>query len=163
MKYYITLLFSIFLLCPGQSQDGIDETLKRYNKLSVPYISVENLNQTEGLIVLDSREKQEYDVSHLQGAVWVGYEGFDIKKFMAKYPNKEQFIVVYCSVGVRSEDVGEKLLNKGYSNVKNLYGGIFQWTNSGLSVYDSLENKTLKVHAYGKEWSSLLTKAIKVY
>jgi rhodanese-related sulfurtransferase len=163
MKYCIPLLISILMLNVGWSQNGIDKTLKRYNSLSVPYISVEELDQLKEELLLDTREKEEYDVSHLKDAIWVGYKDFKINEFMAEHPDKEQFIVVYCSVGVRSENIGEKLLKKGYNNVKNLYGGIFQWTNLGFPVYDTLGNKTLRVHAYGKEWSSLLTKAVKVY
>ena len=46
-------------------------------------------------------------------------------------------VLVYCSVGARSQDIGKKLVQKGFS-VVNLYGGIFQWVNDELPVYDSL-------------------------
>ena len=58
---------------------------------------------------------------------------------------------MYCSVGYRSERIGEKLIKEGYSNVFNLYGGIFDWVNNDNPVYDFNE-KVYKVHAYNKDW-----------
>ena len=78
-------------------------------------------------------------------------------------PVQEKRIVVYCAVGVRSEDIGEILLASGYSEVKNLYGGIFEWKNQGRIVIDSLKKETENVHAYSKYWGRLLTRANKVY
>jgi len=71
--------------------------------------------------------------------------------------------VVYCSIGVRSEDIGEKLMDAGYNNVTNLYGGIFEWKNKGNQVYDTLGNETERVHAFNKHWGKLLSKGEKVY
>ena len=70
--------------------------------------------------------------------------------------------MVYCSVGIRSEIIGKKLLAEGYTAVYNLYGGIFEWTNKGGKVY-SANNTTSKVHAYSKQWGSYLLKGTKVY
>jgi len=33
---------------------------------------------------------------------------------------------VYCSLGIRSEVIAKKLKKAGYTNVFNLYGGIFE-------------------------------------
>ena len=74
-----------------------------------------------------------------------------------------QVNVVYCSIGVRSEKIGEKLQAAGYTNVKNLYGGIFQWKGEGEKVVDSLGLSTERVHAFSKLWGKLLTNAKKVY
>jgi len=71
--------------------------------------------------------------------------------------------VVYCSVGVRSEIIAHRIIEKGYTNVYNLYGGIFEWKNNGFQVMDTLGNTTEKVHTYNKEWSKWLTKGEKVY
>ncbi|KPQ09558.1 MAG: Rhodanese-related sulfurtransferase, partial [Algoriphagus marincola HL-49] len=64
-------------------------------------------------------------------------------------------------VGARSQDIGKKLVQKGFS-VVNLYGGIFQWVNDELPVYDSL-GQTKKVHAYNRAWGVWLNKGEKVY
>ncbi|NJM80109.1 MAG: rhodanese-like domain-containing protein [Flavobacterium sp.] len=153
--------FFISLIC--LSQNTIPEVLKKYNKNDVPYISVEELKVTKNILLLDTREPYEYKVSHLDNAVCVGHTKFDSKAFLAQYPNKEAKIVVYCSIGVRSEQIGEKLIKLGYKNVQNLYGGIFEWKNKNNAVVDENSKETDKVHAYSKEWGIYLTNGIKIY
>jgi 3-mercaptopyruvate sulfurtransferase SseA len=72
-------------------------------------------------------------------------------------------IVVYCSLGVRSEDIAEQLKKEGYTNVYNLFGGIFEWKNSNHKVYDNKEEPTENVHAFSKKWSKWLLKGNKIY
>ena len=76
---------------------------------------------------------------------------------------KSDTIVVYCSIGYRSERIGEKLLAAGYKNVFNLYGGIFDWKNNDRVVVDSKNEPTEKVHSYNKTWGLFLDKGEKVY
>jgi rhodanese-related sulfurtransferase len=112
---------------------------------------------------LDARELKEYKVSHLKNAIHVGYDHFNLKETTAKLTNKKAAIIVYCSIGIRSEDIAEKLQNAGYKNVYNLFGGIFEWKNKQHIVVDSLNNPTEKVHTFNKEWSTWLKKGIKIY
>lgn len=160
-KWLGFLLIALMASCPGQQ--NMEEMLHLYNKESVPYVQVSELVKDDGSLLLDTRESDEFKVSHLKNAQWVGYDQFDIDKFSAQFPDKKMPYVVYCSIGVRSEDIGEQLMEAGYTNVKNLYGGIFEWKNKGYPVLDSLEEKTEKVHAYSKYWGKLLTNAEKVY
>ena len=95
--------------------------------------------------LLDNRETVEYDVSHLHGAQCVGYDSFNIQEVLNMVPNKQDTIVVYCSLGIRSEDIGEKLQEAGYTHVYNLYGGIFEWKNEEKEVYDSENEVTEEV------------------
>lgn len=110
-------------------------------------------------ILLDAREKDEFSVSHIPGSRWVGYSEFNAGKMDV---GKDAEIVVYCSVGYRSERVGEQLKDQGYRNIRNLHGGIFGWKNSGYDVVDSSGNQTNKVHAYDKSWSKWLQKGEKI-
>jgi len=71
--------------------------------------------------------------------------------------------VVYCSLGIRSETIAHKLIKKGYTNVYNLYGGIFEWKNNDFVVLDTEGSETEKVHAFNKNWGKWLTKGKKVY
>ncbi len=163
MYNFFKCLCFFFLLLSANAQSSIEQALDWYNSESVPYISVTELQNFQNQIILDAREWEEYEVSHLKNAVWVGYDDFKLADVENKYPNKNANIVVYCSIGVRSENIGEELLESGYSNTKNLYGGIFEWTNQGYPVYNTKGEKTKKVHAYGKLWGKYLTKAEKVY
>ena len=159
---YLILILSI-ICCAGCVNHNMDKALKTFNNNSVPYISVHNLSETRSAVVLDTRERREYEVSHIPGAAWVGHRSFTLDQLRKIVPNKDTSIVVYCSIGVRSEDIGEVLLENGYSDVRNLYGGIFQWKNQGFEVVDPEGNTTDNVHAYSKYWGKLLTEANKVY
>ena len=163
MHLFIKWSCFFFLLFSANAQSTIDQALDWYNSESVPYISVTELQNEKNQIILDTREWEEYEVSHLKNAVWVGYDDFKLADVITKYPDKNLNIVVYCSIGVRSENIGEELLESGYFNTKNLYGGIFEWSNQGYPVYTAKGEKTKKVHAFGKLWGKYLTKAEKVY
>ena len=54
-------------------------------------------------------------------------------------------------------------MQEGYTNVYNLYGGIFEWKNANFKVVDTLGNNTEKVHTFNKTWSKWLQKGKKVY
>jgi rhodanese-related sulfurtransferase len=107
-------------------------------------------------IILKTREKNEFLVSHISGAQCVGYESFNMKK--VKNIPKDAQIIIYCSLGVRSEKVGEKMIEEGYTNVYNLSGGIFEWVFRELPIVDDKGKRTLKVHTYNEEWSRWLLK-----
>lgn len=131
----------------------------------MPYMSVETLALPKTkAILLDAREEKEFNVSHLKDAVYVGYDHFKLKETVAKLPkDKDVKIVVYCSLGIRSETVAHKLIQEGYTNVYNLYGGIFEWKNNNFQVLDTLGNETEKVHTFSKNWSKWLKKGTKIY
>ena len=157
---YVLLLSSVL----GYSQKKLSELLKHKNTESIPYITVDSLaNNKEKFILLDSREKQEFETSHLKGAIFVGYDFFNMDSIEEQLQNRNAEIVVYCSLGIRSEDIAEKLKKAGYQNVKNLYGGIFEWKNNNLPVYNAAEKETDSVHTFSKAWSKWLIKGIKVY
>ncbi len=163
MKHLRKIVILITLLLLSCSETSIESALKKYNKGSVPYITVEELAEGEDYLILDSREKEEFNVSHIPGAHWVGYDSFSLGQVNQITTEKDVKIVVYCSVGVRSEDIGEQLVRNGYTEVKNLYGGIFQWKNNKQKVVDTTGQETQNVHVYSKYWSGLLTYANKVY
>ena len=161
-----TSILYIFALCSffGFSQESLDDLLKQYNKNTVPYISVQELAMPKtDAVILDAREQSEYNVSHLKDALFVGYDHFNLEQTIQKIKNKDQAIVVYCSLGIRSETIANRLKKAGYTNVKNLYGGIFEWRNNDFDIYDSQNKKTDNVHAFSKVWSKWLTKGTKVY
>lgn len=89
------------------------------------------------------------------------YNGFKIESLEA-IP-KDAPIVVYCSVGYRSERIGEKLLEAGYTNVHNLYGGIFNWFYEGGELVNMNNDSTERIHTYNKKWSQWCLKGEKVW
>ncbi len=169
------VFFFLLISISSFSQKNLKQLLKKYNTESVPYISVNDLSKLikrpfdsaqggKKLVLLDSRESKEFKVSHLKNATCVGYDNFNINKTIKQLPaDKNTKIVVYCSLGIRSEDIAEKLKKSGYTNVYNLYGGIFEWKNQNNSVVNSEGIQTNKVHTFNKEWGKWLLKGEKIY
>jgi rhodanese-related sulfurtransferase len=106
-------------------------------------------------LLLDIREGEEYEVSHLQNAVLAGTEEA-AAEILAGW-DKTQPVVVYCSVGYRSSKMAEKLKKRGFEHVFNLEGSIFQWANEGRPVY-SQDRRTDRVHPYDLKWGRLLNR-----
>lgn len=158
------MILSIFS-CNSKSQSVESPlyrvTLKTLLSHSVPESSVANVNLEQVPYILDTREKNEYDVSSIEGARFVGYNKFDIDQ-VSDIP-KDANILLYCSVGYRSEKIAEKMKEAGWENVSNLYGGIFEWKNQDKPVVDSTGLETSRVHAFDKTWGRFLKKGEKVY
>ena len=167
MKSLFTILMLFVLGSQSFAQDyaSFDEMKNEIISKTIPLISVQDLKKVENtkipLVILDAREKNEYHVSHIKKALHVGYENFNIKAL--KEVDKKNTIVIYCSVGYRSEKIAQKLKKSGFTKVLNLQGGIFEWVNESYPVYDNKGNETQKIHAYNESWGKWLTKGEKVY
>ncbi len=139
----------------AQNPKGFDVVCNQYIQFTVPIVTVEQLKdsveKSKSLVILDARETREYNVAHLPKAKHFGYNVLDWS--LVKSLDKDTPIYVYCSIGYRSEKVGEKLKEQGFNNVYNVYGGIFSWANSGYPLVDSSGNVTHAVHGYNQEWA----------
>lgn len=155
-----SLLVSIQIKAQVQSK-AYKTVLEGMYKKSVPLVTCDELKKQKNTILLDTRTKREFEVSHIKNARWVGYEEFKIGS--VKDIAKETPIVVYCSVGYRSERIGEQLQRAGYKNIKNLYGSLFEWSNQGNEMVDIQEKPTTKIHAYDHIWGIWVKKGEKVY
>ncbi len=135
---------------------------KSLQSSKVPKINVEDVAKNKAsYIFLDAREKEEYNVSHIKNAIYIGDEKFSSAS--VKDIPKNANIVVYCSVGIRSDRVAGELINAGYKNVHNLFGGIFEWINKGNPVFNPGGYQTPYIHAYSKFWGAFVKSGYKVY
>jgi rhodanese-related sulfurtransferase len=162
MKVYLYLLI-VFIGCNTFAQKTIPEVLEKFNKKTVPYILVSDLKNETEFVLLDAREIKEFNTSHIKNSIFIGFNKFNKKTVLTSVPNKNAKIIVYCSIGLRSEQIGEKLIKMGYNNVRNLYGGIFEWKNNNEQVVDNQNAETQNIHTFSKEWAIYLKKGIKVY
>ena len=156
----------LFLVSPfygnAQIQDraAFSAMLDGMLKHNVPELNVAQVSALDDFVFLDARSKEEYEVSHIPGAYWVGYEDFDLDRVPDL--DRHKVAVVYCSIGVRSEKIARKIYESGNQNVANLYGGIFQWVDEDQPVVDE-NGSTIRVHAYDRVWGVWLRKGEKVY
>lgn len=117
----------------AEDYDAYLESLYRY---TVPLVEPEQA-QTEmqsdpKILVLDVRSVPERSVSYIDNSVLVDYDTFTIDEFLSL--PRDTPIIAYCAVGFRAERVGEQLIEVGFTNVQNIYGGIIEWYNRGLPI-----------------------------
>lgn len=163
MKYllsFFTFFQMIFFACgqevpanrPLLQNNDFDKKVSSLLSFSVPLIGVEELNNIQSEVhIFDAREEEEYKVSHIPGATFLGYNDFDPQVLQSV--SKNDTVVVYCSVGYRSEKIGEKLKKLGYTQVYNLYGSLFEWANHNYPLVDKNGKPTKKIHTYNRNWS----------
>ena len=94
----------------------------------VDTISVEELRNEEKPYILDVRTIEEYNLSHIDGAIKIPLD--ELRKDLENL-DKSKEIVVHCHSGLRSYLACRILKQNGY-NVKNLIGGYI--------MYDIMKN-----------------------
>lgn len=72
------------------------------------------------VIIIDLRDKEEYDAGHIPTAVNIPYEELEEKK---QYLHKDNLLIFYCDRGNISLLAARDLIKDGYS-IKSLFGGI---------------------------------------
>ncbi len=116
---------------------------------------------SDSVLLLDTRTWAEYTVSHLPGAIWVGYADFTPQR-MSTFPT-DTTVVVYCSVGYRSERIGQQLQHLGFQHVYNLQGSLFAWANLGYPLVDRWGLPTDTIHGFNNRWARWLRPSEVVY
>ncbi len=84
------------------------------------------LDNGDHLVLLDVRERHEWDISNLQGLGAVLIPKGEILSRMGELDTASE-MVVYCRSGARSADVIRQLQQHGFSKLTNLDGGINRW------------------------------------
>ena len=78
-------------------------------------------------VLLDVREQHEYDFAHIEGATLL-----PLSTLMERHSELESYrdhlIVAHCHHGMRSAQAIGFLQTQGYTNMKNLAGGIDAWS-----------------------------------
>lgn len=124
---------------------------------NIAHLTAEEFQSLEpdNIVLFDVRETDEYEVSHIYGAVQV-QPNIDIDDFGEDYGEllKGKTVVFYCSVGRRSSDLLGRLApllkSSGVHASANLKGGIFNWVNQSKKLNGS------KVHPYNAYWGRLV-------
>jgi rhodanese-related sulfurtransferase len=85
------------------------------------------LDAGSGPVLVDVRQDWETKLCRLPNAVHIPIEEIELRVEELD-PNDE--IVVYCHQGVRSAAVAEFLRGLGFTNVRNLMGGLDYWARA---------------------------------
>ena len=95
------------------------------------------MNSGEEHLILDTREQDEFDESHIPNAILIPYTEIE-NKAEEMLPDKDKLILVYCRSGRRSKIAAESLAKLGYTNVKE-FGGIIDWPYEVEKCYETEE------------------------
>ena len=125
MKLLLTF-FAVLLLLTGCGA----EDAPTYRQVSSDEAAAMMASESDYLI-LDVRTREEYEQSHIPGAVCVPNESIGSGELSA-LPRKDQLILVYCRSGNRSKQAAQKLADAGYTNIVE-FGGILSWTGETVS------------------------------
>jgi rhodanese-related sulfurtransferase len=96
----------------------------------------------DGALVVDVREKPEYEEGHLPGAIHVSRGSLEVKAD-AEHPAREPAledrsrpVVTYCTggIGARSALAAQTLKRMGFERVACLEGGLEAWKEAGNPV-----------------------------
>jgi molybdopterin/thiamine biosynthesis adenylyltransferase/rhodanese-related sulfurtransferase/molybdopterin converting factor small subunit len=96
----------------------------------IPQLSVEDLKARkdagEDVFVIDVREPHEYQIVNM-GAKLIPLGEVALRSVELGDKNRE--IVIHCKSGARSQKAALALKDQGFTNVKNLSGGILAWAD----------------------------------
>jgi len=91
---------------------------------------------TEGWVVLDVREVEEYDQGVIPESILIP-QGKIEESIEERIPNHDQPIIAMCAGGVRSAFAAVTLNELGYTNVVSMDGGFNLWKQQGRSWVSS--------------------------
>lgn len=116
-------------------------------------ISAREAAALSNAVFLDAREAEEYLTSHLPDAIFLGYNRPDYSLLAST--DRDRPLVVYCTVGYRSERIASQLRQRGFTNVYNLYGSLYAWKLAGLPLVDA-QGPTENLHTYNRKWGTYI-------
>ncbi|MEP7211021.1 MAG: MBL fold metallo-hydrolase [Alphaproteobacteria bacterium] len=104
----------------------------------VPFISMTELSRRlearqNDLIVLDVREKDQFDAGHLSGAKWLPRGQLELRVNEA-FPDPTIRIVAVCEFGKISTLAAATLRSLGYMHAGALDGGMKAWRDAGMAL-----------------------------
>ena len=141
-----------------------DQTLAEIRETfpDVPHLTTgqlaNKLDRGEPVLLLDARAAEEFQVSHIDGAVRAPTVRTALNAIQAD--NRQPTVVVYCSVGYRSSRLVSRLRARGVESVFNLEGSLFQWANEGRPLARG-DQRATRVHPYDDEWGELLSEPLR--
>lgn len=115
---------------------------------NIEAIDVEELYViTKDIILVDVREPEEFGSGYINAHTVLtiprGKLEFMAIDKLAKQFGQDAQIVTYCLKGPRGALAAYQLQKLGFTNVKNLKGGILEWLAKGNSIHSYLGELTL--------------------
>lgn len=107
----------------------LDALVKEEVSFDIPIITGYQLKELqdkgEALIVLDARDKKDFDKKHIKNAKWIGEEDFSIERVWMIDQAKK--VVIYGEMGGKTEEIAKQLEKVGFKKIYNLHGDLQEW------------------------------------
>jgi molybdopterin/thiamine biosynthesis adenylyltransferase/rhodanese-related sulfurtransferase len=96
--------------------------------------AVSEVAGSDGIVIVDVRESDEWDAGHLPGAKHVP-RGHLESRIEGAAPDRSQRVLLYCASGNRSALAAKTLRDElGYEHVESMTGGYTLWKDRGYAV-----------------------------
>ncbi|MDX6700063.1 MAG: sulfur-carrier protein adenylyltransferase/sulfurtransferase [Baekduia sp.] len=96
--------------------------------------AVSEVAGSDGVVIVDVRESDEWDAGHLPGAKHVP-RGHLESRIEGAAPDRSQRVLLYCASGNRSALAAKTLRDElGYEHVESMTGGYTLWKDRGYAV-----------------------------
>ncbi|MBK6921138.1 MAG: molybdopterin-synthase adenylyltransferase MoeB [Deltaproteobacteria bacterium] len=111
-------------------QDHLARVKARIREISVDETKARVLDAANGPVLIDVRERDEYEQGFIPRAHWVsrGYLELKVEDIV---PERDREIILYCAGGTRSALAAAALHELGYERVSSMAGGFRAWKNAG--------------------------------
>jgi rhodanese-related sulfurtransferase len=110
--------------------DLVADAKKKIAEIS-PTDAAAKAKSTDDAVIVDVREKDEFDESHIPDALNMS-RGMVELEVEDKFPDRNMTIICHCGGGGRSALAAESLQKMGYKNVRSMAGGFRAWKAAGL-------------------------------
>ncbi len=115
---------------PKGFQDLVADAKKNITEI-LPTDAAAKAKSSTDAVIVDVREKDEFDESHIPDAVHMS-RGMVELEVEDKFPDRNTTIICHCGGGGRSALAAENLQKMGYKNVRSMAGGFRAWKAAGL-------------------------------
>jgi rhodanese-related sulfurtransferase len=128
MKRIVPLMLTLaFVLtgCSSINTDYSEDSENSYRQISQEEAK-EMMDQLADVVILDVRERDEFDSGHIPGAVLLPVGTITEDSAAAVIPETDTTVLVYCRSGNRSKTASDALVKLGYTQIYE-FGGINTW------------------------------------
>jgi rhodanese-related sulfurtransferase len=133
----IVIFFALHSPFMGYAADKTPEQIVKEAKAAINEVSIDEvikmIDNRENIILLDVRDKEEFETGHILNAINISRGSLDFKVHLI-IPDKNAKVVVYCGLDLRSPLATKSLNDLGYKKAVNMIGGLKGWKEAGYSI-----------------------------
>lgn len=110
------------------------KTKTAYSEVTPTEVAQQLTQLQKSALVIDVREPEEYAEGHISGSKLIPLSRLEAGVAALGEQVRDQEVVVVCRSGTRSSIAAGQLITLGFSNVRNMRGGMLAWDAARLPV-----------------------------